>query len=191
MEYRYLKCCRVGTTKYHLLLCILQSKLQNSKFITNNYFSLVISLLYLQKTFVISTTSCFFFWWIYGNLMSLYFVFFLHPNELNFKQPQQPWTVKWAHGFGKYVLFQDCTSDWFIYTKKAVANFCWMFHVVSSVVCSLRTWQQYQLSYQCPCWQNKSLYESESRYETGLAHSSGMTRNKSLTLRMIVEVNNY
>lgn len=58
-----------------------------------------------------------------------------------------------------------------------------MFHVVSSVVCSLRTWQHYQLSYHCPCWQNKS-----DCYETGLVCGSGMTRNNSLALRMIGEV---
>lgn len=78
---------------------------------------------------------------------------------------------------------RHCTSNWFIYAQKAAAKFCWMFHVLSSVLCSLRTWQHYQLSYRCPCWQNKS-----NCYETGLARRSGMTKNNSLTLRMIVRL---
>lgn len=60
-------------------------------------------------------------------------------------------------------------SNWFIYTKRSSAKLCWMFHVVSSVVCSLRAWQCYQLSYRRPCWQNQTV-------ETGLKHSRGVTK---------------
>lgn len=89
-------------------------------------------------------------------------VWFLNPNELHFITAPAALNQKMGPALENVFYFRHWISNWFIYTIKAVANFCWMFHIGTSLVCSLRTWQHYQLSYHCSCWQSKSAC-----YETG------------------------
>ena len=171
-------------------VCRLTADASYSKILSCSIHSITTrGLLHLQKTSAIFSPSCD----LVSEFMEMYCPCLLFPPKwAPFHNNTSSSELENGPVASENVFYsRHCTSDWFIYTKKAVANFSWMFHAVSSVVCSLRTWQQYQLSYQCPCWQNKSVYESESGYETGLAHSSGMTRNKSLTLSKPVEANNY
>lgn len=91
-------------------------------------------------------------------------LFFKKPNELHFVTASAALNQKMWPALENVFFFHSrlCLSNWFIYTKKAVASLCRTFHVGPSLVCSSGTWQHYQLSYHCSCWQDES-----NCYETG------------------------